>query len=116
MLTQNRGTIYEKLPPYRLICLPFYKFWNYNEPQAATKHANWTLFTEKLDGTFFKVYYYDNQWHVSSNSRIDIKQYREKYQRSGKTNDQLWQEAALAVNLDYSKLNPTYAYIRRIIS
>jgi len=110
MLTQNRGTIYEKLPPYRLICLPFYKFWNYNEPQAATKHANWTLFTEKLDGTFFKVYYYDNQWHVSSNSRIDIKQYREKYQRSGKTNDQLWQEAALAVNLDYSKLNPTYAY------
>jgi hypothetical protein len=40
MLTQNRGTIYEKKPPYRLICLPFYKFWNYTEPQAPTKSKN----------------------------------------------------------------------------
>ncbi|CAF3859718.1 unnamed protein product [Rotaria sordida] len=89
ILTQNRGTIYEKMPPYRLICLPFYKFWNYNEPHAATMNGNWTSFTEKLDGSFFKVYYFQNEWHVSSNSRIDIKQFREKYIRSGKTNEQL---------------------------
>jgi len=110
MLTQNRGTIYEKIPPYRLICLPFYKFWNYNEPQAATSSSNWTSYTEKLDGSFFKLYYFEDQWHVSSNSRIDIKQFREKYLRCGKTNEQLWQEAAVEVELDYSKLNKTYAY------
>jgi hypothetical protein len=110
MLTQNRGTIYEKIPPYRLICLPFYKFWNYNEPQAARSSGNWTSYTEKLDGSFFKLYYFEDQWHVSSNSRIDIKQFREKYLRCGKTNEQLWQEAAVEVELDYSKLNKTYAY------
>jgi hypothetical protein len=70
MLTQNRGTIDEKIPSYRLICLPFYKFWNYSEPQAPTKLRNWNHFTKKLDGSFFKLYYYDNQWDVSSNSRI----------------------------------------------
>ncbi|UJR11138.1 hypothetical protein I4U23_015319 [Adineta vaga] len=110
LLAQNRGTIYEKTPPYRLICLPFYKFWNYNEPNANTATGQWTSFTEKLDGSFFKVYSFENQWHVSSNSRIDIKQFREKYLRSGKTNEQLWEEAASAAGLDYSKLNPKYAY------
>jgi hypothetical protein len=110
MLTQNRGTIYEKVPPYRLICLPFYKFWNYNEPNATTGTDNWTLYTEKLDGSFFKVYYFQGEWHVSSNSRIDIKQFREKYARCGKTNEQLWQEAAVEAGLDYSKLNPSHAY------
>ncbi|CAF1273029.1 unnamed protein product [Rotaria sordida] len=110
ILTQNRGTIYEKMPPYRLICLPFYKFWNYNEPHAATMNGNWTSFTEKLDGSFFKVYYFQNEWHVSSNSRIDIKQFREKYIRSGKTNEQLWLEAVIESGLDYTKLNKRYAY------
>ncbi|CAM4964787.1 unnamed protein product [Rotaria socialis] len=110
MLAQNRGAIYEKKPPYHLVCLPFYKFWNYNEPHAATKTAHWTHFTEKMDGTFFKVYYFENEWHVSSNSRIDIKQFREKYARCGKTNKQLWQEAAKEAGLDYSKLDKRFAY------
>ncbi len=34
-------------------CLPFYKFWNYSEPQTPTKSRNWNHFTEKLDGSFF---------------------------------------------------------------
>ncbi|CAF1213970.1 unnamed protein product [Rotaria sordida] len=110
MLTQNRGTIYEKMPPYRLVCLPFYKFWNYNEPHAATMTGNWISFTEKLDGSFFKVYYFQDEWHVSSNSRIDIKQFREKYIRCGKTNEQLWLEAVIESGLDYTKLNKRHAY------
>ncbi|CAF5030569.1 unnamed protein product, partial [Rotaria socialis] len=61
-------------------------------------------------GTFFKVYYFENEWHVSSNSRIDIKQFREKYARCGKTNKQLWQEAAKEAGLDYSKLDKRFAY------
>ena len=110
MLTQNRGTIYEKCQPYRLICLPFYKFWNYNEPQSKRKPVNWNSFSEKVDGYFFKLYYYQDQWHVSSNSKINIKKLREKYLRSGKTNEQLWNEAANQVQLDYSKLNQNYSY------
>ncbi|CAF1376505.1 unnamed protein product [Didymodactylos carnosus] len=113
ILTQNRGTIYEKQPPYRLVCLPFYKFWNYNEPLSAVQTvgtAQWTYYTEKLDGSFFKLYYFNKEWHISSNSRIDIKQFREKYVHCGKTNEQLWQEAATEANLDYSKLNQQYAY------
>ena len=110
MLAQNRGAIYDKTPRYRLVCLPFYKFWNYNEPNAATAAGNWTSYTDKLDGTFFKVYYFQGEWHVSSNSRVDIAQYREKYARCGKTNEQLWQEAAAEAQLDYSKLNPGHAY------
>ncbi|CAF3648444.1 unnamed protein product [Rotaria sp. Silwood1] len=110
ILTQNRGAIYEKKPPYRLVCLPFYKFWNYNESYAPTMTGHWKSFTEKLDGTFFKVYYFQNEWHISSNSRIDIKQFRQKYIRCGKTNEQLWQEAATEAGLDYSKLNKRYVY------
>ena len=110
MLTQNRGTIYSKVPPYRLVCLPFYKFWNYNEDQSTTTSANWNLYSEKMDGCFFKLYYFENEWHVSSNSRIDIKQFREKYRRAGKTNEQLWNEAAREAQLDCSKLNANYCY------
>lgn len=110
ILSQNRGAIYEKIPPYRLVCLPFYKFWNYNEPQANTASASWTSFTAKMDGSFFKVYYFKDRWYVSSNSRIDIGQFREKYVRCGKTNEQLWQEAATAAGLDYFKLNKACAY------
>ena len=110
MLRQNRGTIYEKAPPYRLVCLPLYKFWNYNEPHAASSTDHWTSYTEKMDGSFFKLYYFQGEWHVSSNSRIDIKQFREKYVRCGKTNHQLWQEAAVAAGLNFDKLDPNHAY------
>ncbi|CAF1091762.1 unnamed protein product [Adineta steineri] len=110
ILAQNRGAVYEKMPPYRLVCLPFYKFWNYNEPNAITTNDNWTSYTAKMDGSFFKVYFFQNEWYVSSNSRIDIKQLRKKYTQCGKTNEQLWQEAALEAGFDYSKLNQRYAY------
>ena len=110
MLKQNRGTIYEKVPPYRLVCLPFYKFWNYNEPHAAIPNGQCTSYTEKMDGSFFKVYYFQGEWYVSSNSRIDIHQFREKYIRCGKTNHQLWQDAAVAAGLDFTKLNQNHAY------
>ncbi|CAF4176806.1 unnamed protein product, partial [Adineta steineri] len=82
-----------------------YKFWNYNEPNAITTNDNWTSYTAKMDGSFFKVYFFQNEWYVSSNSRIDIKQLRKKYTQCGKTNEQLWQEAALEAGFDYSKLN-----------
>ncbi|CAF1536249.1 unnamed protein product, partial [Didymodactylos carnosus] len=54
LLKQNCGTIYEKHPPYHLVYLPFYKFWNYNEPLSSARAAgtvHWTYYTEKLDGT-----------------------------------------------------------------
>ena len=78
ILTENRGTIYEKYvnEKYRIISLPFYKFWNYNHILSKIDKLIWdneTKICEKIDGYLLKLFYYDKQdkWYLSTSSDVD---------------------------------------------
>lgn len=124
VLRESRGTIFTKPSDtttsnnIQCVCYPFEKFWNYNQ---VVPHENVTAATtvfrnssddiqvqEKYDGHFLKVYYYKDEWRVSSNSKIDTQKRRDKY--PNKSNYELFMEAAECSGLDFSTLNKSCAY------
>ena len=64
-----RGIIFDKTT-WQPVCFPFTKFFNYGEPNAAELHGKISVY-QKVDGSLCKVWYYNNEWHLSSNSVID---------------------------------------------
>lgn len=54
----------------KCVCRPFKKFFNVQEPQAATIHWNSAVVLEKVDGSLMKVWY-DEGWHLSTSNTID---------------------------------------------
>ncbi|KAI9143113.1 hypothetical protein BKA69DRAFT_1037232 [Paraphysoderma sedebokerense] len=122
VLRESRGTIFTKQQDtsgyIQCVCYPFEKFWNYNEvvPNESVTAAT-TVFRnssdiiqvqEKYDGHLLKLYYYKDEWRVSSNSKIDTQKPRDKY--PNKSNYELFMEAAVCSDLDFSRLNKSHAY------
>jgi hypothetical protein len=55
-----------------VVCLPYYKFFNYGEIYASDD-LDWSsiVVTEKLDGSLATLYWYKDEWHVSSSGVPD---------------------------------------------
>lgn len=71
IVKEARGIIFEK-DTWNIVCRPFYKFFNYGEPNAATiDWNNPVIVNEKIDGSLIKFYYYNNEWRVATNGTID---------------------------------------------
>ena len=64
----NRGRIYRD---DITVCYAFDKFFNYGEPYAATIHWDSAVIQEKIDGSLMKVWFDQNQWHLSTNNTIN---------------------------------------------
>lgn len=47
---------------------PFYKFFNYQEPNAAAIDWRSAFATLKIDGSLIIVFYYNNEWQVATSS------------------------------------------------
>ena len=62
LVREARGIILERKPPYRVVCWPFEKFFNYGEDHAA--QINWSTASvqEKIDGSLMKCYFWDGEW------------------------------------------------------
>lgn len=56
------------------VCVPFYKFFNYNEKFADNIDFNTAKVLEKIDGSLIKVYYNDGEWRIATNSTIDARE------------------------------------------
>lgn len=67
-----RGIILEK-DTWRPICVPFFKFFNYDEPFNETEKIDWgsARVQTKVDGSIIKIYYYDNKWNIATNSTLN---------------------------------------------
>ena len=68
---EARGIIFHK-PTMTPVCVPFFKFFNYGEPNAA--EIDWSpgvTTTEKIDGSLMKLWYHNGCWHLSTNGLID---------------------------------------------
>lgn len=71
LVCEARGIIFENKPPYRVVCWPFEKFFNYGEPHAAQIDWSTALVQEKIDGSLMKVYYWNGEWKLATNGTIN---------------------------------------------
>lgn len=51
-----------------VVAYPFYKFFNYQEPNAAVIDWRSAFATLKIDGSLITVFYYNNEWQVATSS------------------------------------------------
>lgn len=102
---------------YKIVCRPFDKFFNYNEPFADKIDFLSAKIFEKIDGSLIKLYFYNNQWNVSTMKNIDAKDSPIQNPLSPFNNfHDLFMQAAHNTNLDFSKLNPEYTYMFELVS
>jgi hypothetical protein len=95
----------------KIVCFPFYKFFNYGEPQAA--HIDWASarVQEKIDGSIIKVWF-DTTWHISTNGSIDA--FYAPVGESEKSFAELFQNA---IPMDfYNRLNKNNTYMFELVS
>jgi len=71
LVRQCRGLILDEATNWTVIARPFDKFFNIDEPKAAT--IDWTTakVAEKLDGSLTILYRYDDGWHVATSGTCD---------------------------------------------
>lgn len=80
IVQQARGIIIRKVPnseEYAAVCVPFYKFFNWNEQYSAIDKIDWATASvqQKVDGSiikmFFDPYAPETGWHIATNKSID---------------------------------------------
>lgn len=116
---QARGIIFRK-PDMTPVCVPFYKFGNIGE--YYTDKIDWKshVIMNKEDGSIIKLWFDEDEWRVSTDSSIDARD-----SNVNETSDifnrynsyyELFQEAAINSNLDYSRLNKDNTYMFELTS
>lgn len=111
---EARGIIFDRntLKP---VCIPFFKFFNYGEPNEAD--IDWTsdvTTSEKMDGSLMKLWYHNNSWHLSTNGTIDA--YKAYVGDKNKTFGMLFEES---LGIPMSKLtdamNSNFTYMFELL-
>jgi len=73
LVKEARGIIltFEEGEP-KPVCRPFDKFGNFGEAYADTERIDWNSVRveEKVDGSLIKLWFYKDEWHVSTNNTI----------------------------------------------
>jgi hypothetical protein len=69
IVRECRSLILEDKPPFNVVSRSFNRFFNYGEcPNTDDFVFNETVFFEKVDGSIINVYWWNNQWNVSTKS------------------------------------------------
>ena len=74
IVRECRGAIFYKLPRnvgWICVCRAFDKFGNYGETYVPDIDWDSAVVEEKIDGSLIKLWYHNNNWHVSTNSTIN---------------------------------------------
>ena len=69
LVQQARGIIFKEAT-MEPVCVPFFKFFNHGEPNAAEIDWSTAFVSEKVDGSLIKVWW-DGDWKISTNGTID---------------------------------------------
>jgi hypothetical protein len=135
IVRECRGLILKKEPfhfvnqglygvTFRPVCVPFFKFFNAEEPNATDDlnkiikngSKSGLIATDKVDGSLIKVWY-DNGWRISTNGNIDANDSNLQFQtESLKTYYDLFLQAKKNSGLLFDNLNPQYTYMFELIS
>lgn len=110
IVKECRGLILDENDDWKVICFPYSRFYNYSE--SGSDEIDWSSARvyDKVDGSLMTLYYYDNQWQVSSSGTPDA---------SGNISDissstfkdlfwKTWNE--MGYTLDYANKNYCYMF------
>lgn len=113
IVREARGIIFRE-NDWTCVAYAFSKFGNWGESYVKDFDFSSMIVTEKIDGSLFKVWY-DNGWHVSTNSTIDA---NKALLNNVKFNSfrNLFDVAAEKVGLDFSRLRKNYTYFFELVS
>ena len=85
----------------KIVALPFPKFFNYGEITYDLPKGSFSI-TEKVDGSLGIIYFWNDQWNVSTRGSFNSDQAK-------------WAKDWLYNNVDVSKLNTDLTYLAEII-
>lgn len=112
--SEARGLILDSEDNYKPVRMAFTKFFNIDEPFAATIDWKTASASEKIDGSIMSVWYHDNEWHVSTNNTIDAQ--KAEINHGASNFREVFDVAAANSGLDFDKLNKNYCYTFELIS
>lgn len=118
MVRECRGLILYKYTEqvFSPVCVPFFKFGNYEESYAADLDWRSARVMEKVDGSLIKVWFHKGEWHVSTNNTIDA---RTAILWNNKSFYDLFLEAVRKVTIDdtfFETLDTGYTYMFELVS
>lgn len=108
----TRGTIFELddqgIFRGKVVCLPFYKFFNATEPHGKRTPFDWesAYAITKADGCLIKVFHYAGEWNVASNNTY----------KADEKLVALFQEAAPNSGFSYDRLDTNRTYVFEMVS
>lgn len=113
IVCEARGIILENKFPYRIVCWPFEKFFNYGEEYAAEIDWSTASVQEKIDGNLMKCYYWNNEWRLATNGAIDAYKTplggESSYKTFGDLWDSIWPDWKKTMNL-FGDFKVTYMF------
>eukprot|EP01125_Pyxidicula_operculata_P017881 TRINITY_DN6311_c0_g1_i2.p1 TRINITY_DN6311_c0_g1~~TRINITY_DN6311_c0_g1_i2.p1 ORF type:complete len:1020 (-),score=210.07 TRINITY_DN6311_c0_g1_i2:2264-5302(-) len=74
IVQECRGMVVDESNNWNVVCYPYKKFFNYQEPNApaiATLNLEEVRVTEKVDGSLVSLYFYNNSWEVATSGMPD---------------------------------------------
>lgn len=112
-----RGIIVD-IKDMKVVCWPFGKFFNYNDPRAHKIDWASAKILEKIDGSIIKIYFYEGRWIIATNGVINA--FNTDLPFPGPDNldsfGDLVQLAAEKQELLYGNVDENYTYIFEITS
>ena len=116
IVRECRGSIFYKNESgkYECVCRAFDKFGNYGESYVPEIDWPSAVVEEKVDGSLMKVWYHNNQWHVSTNGTIDA--YKAEADGFGLTFGDVFDRAIGDKEFFFSRLNKNMTYMFELVS
>lgn len=71
IVLESRGLILDSANDWNVVCMPFTRFFNIEEGNAASVDWNTAKAYEKLDGTLCSLYWYEDKWYVATRNVPD---------------------------------------------
>lgn len=114
IVKECRGIILDK-NTFKIVCFPFIKFFNIGEPNADKIDWSSARVQEKIDGSIMKIWFYNGNWHLSTNGCINANNAELSFKTDKyKTFSDLFWDIFDKDILD--RLNKDYTYMFELVS
>ena len=110
IVQEARGIIID-VEKMEVVCWPFRKFCNYGEVGADKIDWSTARVQEKVDGSIIKLWYYEGEWHWSTNGVIDA--YKATVERYNMSFGEIIERADW---VETNGLNKNHTYIFELVS
>lgn len=121
MVREARGFIIKKEGhKYKLVCMPFTKFFCVGDPNAQDAlyklaHRDEWYVEEKIDGSLIKLWWDNDEWHISTSGTTDAEKAAVQFEMNDITNYRQLFMYASKDKIDYDRLDKRYTYMFELI-